>query len=170
MQKCTNGGHTREAQEDGVGKSTHRGSRGEGVQISGKHGIHVVEVSSSDVLGAVPMQEHALLAQCTQKKTLVCTVCQTLLVYSELEHDAFEDWVQTSCDLEREYLRHLTGITLTMLFELKRQVNARRLRGLKRKAFEKAWLLSDNFDEEQKSRKSKAYRPGSSFRCCGCGV
>ena len=130
----------------------------------------MVEVSSRDVLGAVPRLEHALLAQCTQKKTLVCTVCKTLLVYSELEHDAFEDWVQTSCDLEREYLRHLTGITLTMLFELKRQVNARRLRGLKRKAFEKAWLLSDNFEEEQKSRKSKAYRPGSSFRCCGCGV
>jgi hypothetical protein len=39
-----------------------------------------------------------------------------------------------------------------------------------RKAFEKARLLSNNFEEEQRSRKSKTYRPGSSFRCCGCGV
>jgi hypothetical protein len=136
----------------------------------------VVEVRSSDVLGAEPRLDAALLnggsitLPNVLKKTLVCTACQTLIVYSEQADDAFEDWVRTSCALELEYLRHLTAVTLAMLSELKRQVNATRLRGLKRKAFEKARVLSDNFEEEHRSRKSKAYRPGSSFKCCGCGV
>jgi len=146
------------------------------IEISGKYGIHVVEVRSSDVLGAEPRLDAALLnggsitLPNVLKKTLVCTACQTLIVYSEQADDAFEDWVRTSCALELEYLRHLTAVTLAMLSELKRQVNATRLRGLKRKAFEKARVLSDNFEEEHRSRKSKAYRPGSSFKCCGCGV
>jgi hypothetical protein len=133
-------------------------------------------VLSRDVLGAVPRLEDALLnggsvtLPNVLQKTLLCTACQTMIVYSEQADDAFQDWVRTSCALERECLCHLTAVTLAMLSELNRQVNATCLRGLKRKDFEKARLLSDNFEEEQRSRKSKAYRPGSSFRCCGCGV
>lgn len=146
------------------------------IETSRKHGLFVVEVSASDVLHAVPRLEQAAVKADSVtlrnllKKTHVCAVCQTLLVYGEQEHDTFEHWVQTSCALEREYACHLTAITLAAVCELKRRVNALRLCGLKRKAFEKARLLSDNFEEEKMQRKREVFVKGVSFKCSGCGA
>lgn len=146
------------------------------IETSKKNGLFVVEVSSCDVLQAVPRLEQALVKgnsvtlRNLLKKTHVCAECQTLLLYGEWEHDPFEHWVQTSCALEREYLRHLTAITLAAVCELKRKVNALRLCGLKRKAFEKARLLSENFEEEKTRRKREVFVKGVSFKCCACGA
>jgi hypothetical protein len=55
------------------------------IEISGKHGIHVVEVRSSDVLGAVPRLEDAMLQ-------IECTTLTPHAVLKTSGHvDRFED-------------------------------------------------------------------------------
>ena len=144
------------------------------IDVSRVHGIRVVEVRAETVLSVTPALECAraegrsVTLENLLAKTHYCTACASLGVYTETELDAWDVWQSVVAALR---VAHATGMALAVLpliDELRTLADARRLRGLKRKAFERARAFAEEFEEGRAGSKPAAFRRGVSFKCCGC--
>ncbi|NBW88346.1 MAG: hypothetical protein EBR51_00265 [Gammaproteobacteria bacterium] len=153
---------------------THKTAQ-EKVAVSEEHGIRVVELRASDVLASMPRLEQALLQQTHVRlpNLLVetkraCCVCATMHIYDETTHDAAEAWTALCGALEHEASHNWERLVAPLVAELRRLSAARRLHGLKRKAFERARAYAEDFEEARAKRTKGAYQSGLSFKCVGC--
>jgi hypothetical protein len=148
----------------------------EKIDASEKHGIRVVELRASDVIAALPRLQEALRGKthvCLDNllfKQRVCSVCATLQFYNETAHDAGGEWVSRCRALEDEHAQHYAQLVPPLVAELRRLAAGRRLRGLKRTAFERACEYAAGVEEAQKYHRPGPYNTAVSFKCCECGV
>jgi len=144
------------------------------IDASRAHGIQVVEVRAETVLSVTPALQtaraegHSVTLENLLAKTHYCTVCASLTVYTETKLDAWDAWQSV---VAAQRVAHVTGIALAVLplvDKLRKRAEARRLSGLKRKAFERARAFAEDFEEARMRSKPAAFRRGVSFKCCGC--
>ncbi len=142
--------------------------------MSCAHGIRVVEVRAETVLSATPALECAraegrsVTLENFLAKTHYCIACASLGIYTETELDAWDVWQSVVAELR---VAHATGMALAVLplvDKLRTLADARRLRGLKQKAFELARTYPEKFEEARAWSAPAAFRRGVSFKCCGC--
>jgi hypothetical protein len=139
------------------------------LECSAKHGIRVVEVSTEDVLSAVPRLEAAKLAggsvtlpNLLEKKTC-CSACQALRVYDEYASEGWEAWRQDSRSVLRSYFEALEAYAHGAVRRMRLCASVRS----SQLAYARAVQERRSF--EKRNRKRKSYARGDT-KCCGCAT
>ena len=146
------------------------------IDASRAHGIQIVEVRAETVLLATPALECAraegrsVTLENLLAKTHYCIACASLGVYTETTLDAWDAWQDVVLTQQAVHATEMALVVLALVDELRKLAEARRLRGLKRKAFLRAQAYAEEFEETRARKAPAVFCRGVSFKCCACGA